>query len=294
MEGQLTQTQKQYDSAYRVLTKMTGKKIEDILTTPEDTYKCMTTHEYKEGKNYDIKSVKNFLTAIMKYYKVIGDGVITQEHLPDYLKYLSYFNGVKANIQTFYNTNQPTERQREGLIPWCDVIKKRDELSTTEYGSRRHLLLSMYSYIPPLRQDFNEVRIYGRTPKNAEGNYIVINRQTRKLFLNEYKTATHYGKYEIDLPVELVKVIEASIKKTPREYLFTDLNEGKPYSSSSFTWFSNHTLKEVLDNRKVSVSMLRHSYISGQDYNKLSEADKQTIARQMCHSVHEQSMYRKI
>lgn len=306
----LTQTQKQYESAYRVLQKMTGKSMDDIINTPEETYETLTTYEYKEGKRYDVKSIKNMLTAIMKYIKVLGSGNVTQKHQTNYLKYLSYFNQSKATVQSNYNKNVPSDKQKDGIIPWSDVIKKRDELSKTEYGSRRHLLLSMYSYIPPLRQDFNSVEILRRKPRNYRvngldltlwpkspemtlKNFIVLNRQTQKLVMNEYKTATHYGMFETVLPPDLVNVIEASLKQHPRYFLFCDM-EGKAYSAGSFTWFSNSTLKELFGNKNISVSMLRHSYISSQDYNKMSETERQKMASSMLHSVQEQGIYRKI
>jgi hypothetical protein len=151
----------------------------------------------------------------------------------------------------------------------------------------------MYTYIPPLRQDFNEVRIYRRSPKEDKGNYIVLNTRQQRMVMNEDKTQVSYGRYEVVLPKVLVKVINASLKETPREYLFTDL-EGKAYIANSFTKFSNKTLKDLFDNEHISVSLLRSSYISAQDFNKLTEGDKEVLAKQMRHSVSQQGQYRHI
>lgn len=287
------QTKKQYKSAYNVLVKITGNGMEDVIRDPKGTYNRIKAYEYKEGKKYDTKSIKNLLTAILSYYKG-ADGLIPCDLQPYHQQYLHYFREIKGQVEAFYDKNEPTEKQRTGVLNWEDVIKKRDELGQKEYGSRRHLLLSMYTYIPPLRQDFNDVRILTRTPRQVDGNYIILNTRTARLVLTEYKTASLYGKFESDLPKPLARIIKASIEQRPRGYLFTDV-EGNPYKeANSFTVFSNRTLKELFDNPAVSVSMLRHSYISDQDFNKLTEGDKKELAHKMTHSAQQQGQYRHI
>jgi len=264
-----------------------------VLRHPKETYNKIKVYEYKEGKKYDTKSLKNLLTAILSYYKG-PDGLTPCDLQPYHLKYLKYFRELKEQVESFYDKNQPTEKQKEGVLKWEDVLKKREELGEKEFGSKKHLLLSMYTYIPPLRQDFNEVKIVSRAPRKSVGNYLVLGENVSKLVLNEYKSASHYGKFETELPKELVKIIRDSLKKNPRRYLFTDL-EGKPYKeANSFTVFSNRALKEVFGNMCVSVSMLRHSYISSLDFNNLTEGEKKEIAGSMAHSVSQQGRYRHI
>lgn len=287
------QTKKQYKSAYNVLTKITGADMEHVIKNPSDTYNRVKAYEYKEGKKYDTKSIKNLLTAILSYYKG-ADGLIPCDLQPFHQQYLHFFREAKGQVVAFYDQNQPTEKQKEGVLKWEEVLKKRDELGKKEYGSRRHLLLSMYTYIPPIRQDFDRVKILTKTPRNGEGNYIILNSKVSRLVLNEHKTAYVYGKLDMHIPKELTKVIKASLQQQPREYLITDV-EGNPYKeANSFTVFSNRTLKEVFDNQAVSVTMLRHSYISSQDFNKMTEGEKKELARQMGHSVEQQGQYRHI
>ena len=286
------QTKKQYASAYNVVQKITGKDMDYIRKHPESTYEQITKYEYKEGKKYDQKSIKNLITAILASYKG-DDGLIPCDLQEYHLRYLNIFRQLKESVVAYYKTNEHNERKRDGFVHWDEIIKKRNELSKSEYGSRRHLLLSVYSYIPPLRQDFNEVKIYKRLPKEDKGNYIVMNTRQNKMVMNEDKTQVTYGRYEVVLPKELMKVIKASLEQMPREYLFTDL-EGKAYNANSFTKFSNNTLKELFDNQHLSVSLLRSSYISAQDFNKLTEGDKEDMARSMRHSVSQQGQYRHV
>lgn len=288
-----SQTKKQYTSAYNVVQKIVQQDMNYIIRHPKETYDKIKSYEYKEGKKYDTKSIKNLLTAILSYYKG-EDGIIPCDLQQFHQQYLHFFRENKEQITTFYDKNEPTEKQKKGVLQWEDVLKVRDELEKNEFGSRRHLLLSIYTYIPPLRQDFNEIKILNKTPRRSVGNYIVMNTKTNKLILNEYKTSVSYGRFETDIPKPLIKVIKKSLENNPREYLFTDL-ENKPYKDANgFTVFSNRVLKDVFKNDYVSVSMLRHSFISNQDFNTLTEGDKKDLARQMAHSVSQQGVYRHI
>lgn len=264
-----------------------------VILHPEETYEKIKAYEYREGKKYDIKSIKNLLTAILSYYKG-EDGLIPCDLQPYREQYKRYFDEAKGKVEAFYDKNEPTEKQKKGVVDWNDIIQAREQLAKREYGSRRHVLMSMYTYLPPMRQDLNEVKILTKTPKNMDGNYIILNARVAKLVLNEYKTVKAYGRFDTSLPKELTKIIKDSLKIQPREYLITD-TEGKPYTDDkSFAKFSNRTLKETLNNDAVSVSMLRHSYISSQDYNKMTEGDRKELARQMMHSVAQQGQYRHI
>lgn len=290
------QTKKQYKSAYNVLQRITNKDMNHIIRNPKETYDMIKDYEYRPSKKYDVKSIKNLLTAILSYYKG-EDGIIPCDLQQYHQQYLLYFRENKEQVTAIYDKNEPSEKQKKGVLKWEDVIKTRDELGQKEYGSKKHLLLSMYSYIPPLRQDFNEIKILTKTPRSRnaiEGNYIIMNTKKNKLILNEYKTSKQYGRFECDIPRDLVKIIKASLISNPREYLFTDLM-GQPYKeSNSYTVYSNRMLKEIFNNQAVSVSMLRHSYISNQDFNTLTEGQKKELAQQMAHSVSMQGQYRHI
>lgn len=286
-------TKRQYQSAYNVVQRIMGEDMDYIKRHPEEVIKKLKSHEYKEGKKYDEKSLKNLITAILSSYRD-EKGIIECELQEFHLQYLNIFRKLKEGVVDYYKSNKHNEKKRDGFVPWDEILKKREQLAKNEYGSRRHLLLSMYTYIPPLRQDFNEVKVYARKPREDKGNYLIINTRTKKLVLNEDKTQYCYGRYEKDLPKELAKIIKSSLEQEPRDFLFVTLDNGKPYNSNSFTKFSNNTLKELFDNPHVSVSLLRSAHITSQDFNKLSEGDKEELAKDMRHSVRQQGEYRHV
>ena len=193
---------------------------------------------------------------------------------------------------------QLTDRERKNWVSWTKILEKEKQLAENEYGSFDHLLLAMYCLIEPLRQNFGNVRIFIReAPQEvrdkAETNYLVmLGRHQAELVLNEYKTARKYGTFQRNLPEKLVRVIEHSLTDYPRKHLFVDY-DGNPYvKQNSFTQFSNRTLLRIFGVR-ITVSLLRHSYISNIDFNEELPSALFQKAKNMGHSIGMQQQYRK-
>ena len=132
-------------------------------------------------------------------------------------------------------------------------------------GSYERLLLMMYTEIPPLRSDFYQTKIYRTESCSWDGNYIVLGNQS-VLVLQKYKTAKVYKTLRIDLPPILVFEIEASLAKNPRNYLFVSTRTKTPYTRpNSYNRWANRVLKKLFGNENISLSMLRHIYVSRRD-----------------------------
>ena len=149
-----------------------------------------------------------------------------------------------------------------------------------------------------LRQDFGNIRVLrGRPaiPKAYEQhNYIVIlpNGSDGELTLNKYKTSSKYKTLTRQIPDKLIRVILASLRKQPRDYLFVD-DRGLPYTKkNSYTKYSNRILQKIF-NKRVTVSTLRHSFISSIDFNASTPRDLFEKSRNMAHSIAMQQLYRK-
>jgi hypothetical protein len=94
--------------------------------------------------------------------------------------------------------------------------------------SSEHLITALYTDYAPIRDDYGDVRI---TNKDLDsGNF--YNTKTKKLHPNDYKTSGKYGAQAISLPKALTTIIEKSILKQPRSYLFTKLDTSKPFVQS--------------------------------------------------------------
>jgi hypothetical protein len=193
---------------------------------------------------------------------------------------------------------QLTDRERKNWVPWSKILEKEAFLAETEYGSFDHLLLAMYCLIEPLRQNFGNVRIFIKTvppvvEESADGNYIVmLGKHRADLVLNDYKTSSKYGTFQRNLPEKLVRIIEKSLTEYPRKFLFVDSDDAPYIKQNSFTQYSNRTLHRIFGVR-ITVSILRHSFISNLDFNEELPSSLFQKAKNMGHSIGMQQQYRK-
>lgn len=218
-------------------------------------------------------------------------------------KYKISFHKWKEGCKTFqepitekYDSNVATEKFEQGSVPWVTFTKQRDALPK---GSMERLLLSMYSYLPPVRLDFGSVKIYREEPNIEKipdnANYIVLARDNNYLGLQEYKTAKRYGKKVSDLPPELVQEIEDSLVRRPRDYLFVGKTD-QPFEKSNTygKWVSRHL--EKIFKKHMTVNTLRHMYISNRSDKIETKCvkERKEIAAAMGHSIQTQMLYQYV
>ena len=214
-----------------------------------------------------------------------------QKHPELYMKWDDIHKLVREPINEKYQSNKPSSRQEEAYVSFNELEKKRDSLNK---GSLGRLLLSMYTMIPPLRSDYDKVAIYKNEKliNNDIDNYLILNKNSY-MVITKYKTSKTYKDIKIFLPTKLVSEIKVSLKKTPRDYLFIQKNK-QPYDKpNTFNRWANRTLKKIFDKKNISLSTLRHIYITRRDL-KLEEKsglERKEIANIMGHSVSTQQNY---
>jgi len=183
-----------------------------------------------------------------------------------------------------YQNQEPTTLQKGIELDWNDVVRIRDSLPP---GIDR-LLLSFYSYIPPVRADYNAVYLLKPEDPIPKGeNYIILGLDYQ-LVLQEFKTAKTYKTIEHILPPPLKKELEDSLKAEPRQWLFmkreTKKVKGEPMSGTEFSNWANRILTRVFSKR-TTLTALRHSFVSSKiDYNG-SLRGIRSVALSMGHSV---------
>ena len=206
-------------------------------------------------------------------------------------------------LQQRYKSNLPTARQAAGHVPWAKIVKLRDKL---ERGSKARLLLCMYSLgMAPMRADYNRVALLsccGETDlldadvqRVAEENFLVLPKQQCRgrpamLYLRECKTSAHPGVYKCALHPKLTAEIQASLIQEPRQWLFQGKGN-KPYSAKQFSIWACKTLRSLFG-KPLTLTGLRHSFLSSLEWSALSRLDREEIASSMAHSVDQQELYR--
>lgn len=293
----------------------------DLLNNIRDTnfLKESTKNEYlrriesfltysKVDLKYCLENPKWFVTTVLKLTDELGNGLHFADKICScffaifnynqkykeankklYDLWISETKVIKDRIDEKYESNKPTERQKAGFVSFEDIIKVRNKLKP----SQERLLLFMYTEIPPVRNDYSQLRIFKKSPYFDIKNYIVISNTENYIVLNEFKTDKTYKQIRIDIPDLLLKEITESIKLTPREYLFISNRTSKKYNSAnSFLQWINRTLKDIFNN-SMSLTTLRHIYISRRDLllEQQSGTKRKEISEIMGHSLNQQQKY---
>lgn len=279
-------TRQNYLSRLNVIRRLIpNKSLWDIIMSGDEAVKAII-NAYPSRKTQ-----KGFLITIMALWKYLPE---LKDLVPKdiWRIWATSYNETNDRIEEDVMLNIPSERQKEGYVPF-DEFKKR-VYDLPKKGIDR-LLVAMYSLIEPLRGDYNAVRIYkGKLPvKDREDNYIHIKSTGEmQMRIGEHKTSTTYGAIETDLPKELAEIIRESLKADPRDWLFTDKG-GQPLTANAFVKLVARRFAKIYD-KPLTINILRHSYVNSLDLNSLSIAERQKIARQMGHDWIRQEQYKLI
>jgi hypothetical protein len=191
--------------------------------------------------------------------------------------------------------NRPSQRQTDAMVPYEDVIRVRDALPA---GDVAKLLLVVYTALPPARGgDYHSVLIYRNRktpPAEEKGNFLLLPTGAPcKLMLQQFKTAQHYGRIVHTLPEAVCEEIRRSLQRFPRTHLFVSPETGKPFTRSAFSGWAARVLKRLF-RRPVTLTMLRHMYVSEIDFNKMTYRQMEALGKQMGHKLETQKQYQWI
>jgi hypothetical protein len=262
-----------------------GLSYDAILKQPKASYRQIK-------KAYpNLNTQRSYIAAIKALFKHVDGLQCVFKNEAE--KWNDIYMKLSSHINTKVENAILSDREVKNWVEWPVVIDTVHTLEKNEYGSIRHLLLACYTYIEPLRQDYGYIRITKRDPSDPTENYMVFGKNKTTLYLNNYKTAKKYNTLIRPIPDKLRQVILHSLKQSPRKYLFVD-TFGNPYKNrNSYTKFCNKILYSIFQPKKVTVSTLRHSFISSIDYNRALPGQLFKVARYMAHSVAQQQLYRR-
>lgn len=190
-----------------------------------------------------------------------------------------------------------TEAEAHKQIAWEDVLKVRNSLkgSTTYSKYQSYVILCCYTYIPPLRLDFANMKMVN-TESELEAHTNGLALDTYTFILREYKTAKKYGEKKIHIPEILKSILkpwvelQKQVKQT--DWLFSTESGGK-MSERTFG-------QKIIDlfqtsvGKPIGVSQLRHSYVSYIRKDEMPLKEQKEIASSMGHSVGMNQMYRRL
>lgn len=225
-------------------------------------------------KKLSIPTLKNYINTLMRIMFISFKNPKTEG---TYIKYATLSKALGQKQEAHDDANELNENEMTRYINFSLVLKEQKELknkfnsyvnnqSKDAYDTNLDLLLvSLYSLIPPLRQEpllleFKSPELKNTNDKSKD--YIYFERDEVILNLNLNKK-----KHEpIDFPItgELAELLKESYKLYPRKYLFTDARKYPNFNQKLSASTVANRLRRVFIKYGVNVgaSILRASYIS--------------------------------
>ena len=244
---------------------------------------------------------RQYLISIVSCLKVLGNKPAL------YKKYYKLMIDINDKIKE-KPTEEKTEAQNKNWISWDEVMKiyndmkdnlklNKTKITEKQYNELlNYVLLSLYVLIPPRRNlDWQKMLILFNGITDDKYNYLDV--KNKQFIFNVFKTAKKDGKLILDIPDDLMLVIDLylkyhplnkrSMKKEPVNIPFLVDYKGNPFLKVNDI---TRMLNKIF-HKKVGASMLRHIYLTGKYGNVLKEQEED--AKAMSHNLMTQKDYIK-
>lgn len=240
------------------------------ITDPKKSYDSLTEHKLS------LSTIKCILSAVVWKIRKTDS---KNPHLKEFVNIIS-------SLRKQSEQKERDHKNTHGIIPkWIDILKKRDD-ELNDGNFKNHLVLSLYTYVPPRRiKDYTLLKI-ANTLSDAtdkEFNYCIISNHI--LVFNNYKTKKTYGSQFISIPDTLFKIITTYCEAN-------NIKNGDLLLGFKNIFQMNYLLKTLIG---CSVDNLRHSYVTHEyeQFNVPSSDFIEKMASHMGHSVETNLRYRK-
>jgi len=200
-----------------------------------------------------------------------------------------------------YESQEKTPEQRENWVNYDDIVKKLELLKNKtnailKLGQKcytmkemqdiqEYVILSLYTLIPPRRlTDFIFMKY--QNYDEEDDNYIDFDK--KKLVFNIYKTAKIYKTQTESLPDRLANILKKWIKIIDgrSDFILIDRNFDQLSQAQL-----QQRINKIFGGKKVSVNIIRHSYLSRKYGNDTDLKERLDDAKAMGHSLEMQSQY---
>ena len=259
---------------------------------------------YKNHKRiYDYIKKKYTNKNTLKLHISVLAGVIKMlkgDKSKIYQKYSLEATNLMKDIQDSYLDNTHISKNRvDNFVTLQEIETQRDELGKLFNEDRsdnklnlQYLLLCLYTYQPPIRQEYKDMLIVNKIP-NDHDNFILNQNGKYYIIIQHDKVSKKYGAAKFLLSDTLNAIIKQSLISYPRQYILSLVNNpNKPIGKQMF----ENLLHSCFPDKKVSVDILRSAYITDKYNNKhFTMRDKEELAKLNRNSVFMAStVYHKI
>lgn len=165
------------------------------------------------------------------------------------------------------------------------LLKQKEKLNNQQLQTLQNyiiLCLTAGIYIPP-RRSLDWTLLKHKNFNKDKDNYY----NKKDFVFNQYKTAKFYNQQNIEVPLVLKRIINKWIKLIDNDFILFDINN-KPLTPVKL----NQRLNKIFG-KKISVNILRHSYLSNKYKMMPKLKDMKETAESMGHSLEEALQYVK-
>lgn len=268
------------------------KTLSNLITKPEESMEILkgvnTIKQTSTNYHLYLSAVVCFIKKILMGSKFIL-GIKTETLVSIEDTHTSWRELLKENwvpIQEHYDSNEPTDKQKDMVVPFDDLIEALGQL---RIGSPEQLLLAFYTKVAPIRGEYFEMKLIFEDDKiPEEGNYIVM--KNGKLVVHDFKANKTCPPIETTISDEVMGWVRESLVNKSRKYLFVTPTENKPYGRTQFSQWAGRTLSKIF-NKPMNLTVLRHIYITHMIAIKTPVSELKQLAKNMGHSRTTQRMY---
>ena len=288
-------TIRQYEIQLNKLKKVFESDNWDFLSNPDDVVDKLKSNKYTSQRNS---------------YNAIIVLLMALNHDNKYDDLLEAYGKLRDTLNNKYIEDQQSgkisEKQKENFAELSEIqgmisqmesdIKSKGLKSQKKLSGKDKELLMVYVIYSllirlPIRNDMAGMELITKTQYNKlseeqkkNTNYLVKEKASMFLVLNEYKTAKKYGEKKIDVPKDLEKIFRMYLKLTKKEageVLFVS-STGKPISRNAMSQLLLKTSKKYIG-KGVSTTLMRKAVVS----DKFGDMKKEQaeLADIMGHSV---------
>jgi hypothetical protein len=272
------------------------QKIEYIIFNPIEAIDLLVTH-FKKREKAEKKAVctynnlRNYISAILAILRHAPHVASTMTDRPEYITIWSdILMEASKPMDDRRNQQIPTVIQSKkggSKLTYAQIVERRDKGDLEMYA---HLLLSMYTYIYPVRADYYATELVREGKEPTTPNYILLKEDSAELIIQDFKTARRYKVIHYpQLPDELYRILIRSLETTPRTYLFEKPN-GKPYTRNTFSRWASDVLHSIFG-VELTLTLIRHHFVTTLPMD-VPVAELERIGALMGHSLEEQQQYR--
>jgi hypothetical protein len=309
---QVKQSRGVRDSSISLYKRHLNKLAMDITGKEYENQKFLKTKvdeivKYLNDKTNSVR--RNFAASIMVALSPTQKNSPTDEYRKAYEVYAKLLTEGQANYINSKKDNKMNSKEEENWMDFNEVVSLRDNLlkrlkregislttkdiSKTNFDLlQQYLVLSLYTMLPPRRNEYAVMKIINKKQytelDNTElknNNYLVNLSKVNKLF--SYGSESVKSKIEgvhttVNVPKDLNTVLNLWLHFNQSENLLVTQQGGLGLTKNQLTLLLNRIFKPKM----VSTSMLRKIYLTnmfGDEGERNSKKEK--IAEQMNNSV---------